>query len=154
MSVKPYTEEAPMEYRACALVNCRAEFFMDVHISQSLQMREAWSPRRRSSTGFRTLGTHAKVLSGHPAEGVHISTRSGGCGAGGVFLCLGSVYKRQTSSFHLPWCSWCSQRFLPLCQPLPRVGLGSVRAAVAWVSLPAWELGSCPSAQELFLGRP
>lgn len=131
MSCKFYAEEAcllpPSVYRGRVLSLCFGDLqsrgFMGVLVSQSLMMRQAWGPCRRSSTGSRTLGTHAKVLSGHPAEGVHIPTRRGSTDVGGR-LVLGSVYERQTSSLHLPSCAWCSRPLASFLSASPWQGWG------------------------------
>lgn len=107
---------------------------MDVHISQGLQMREAWSPCRRSIIGSRTLGAHAKVLSGHPAEGVHIPNKEGKLLRWGECFCaLGLFIKgRQVASvFHaVPGAA---------SAPLPS-------------SLPAPASGGAEKAEQLLLG--
>lgn len=96
---------------------------MGVQVSQSLRMREAWGPCRRRGSGSRTLGTHAEVPSGHPAEGVHIYLyKEGELQRWGGVWCFRSVYERRTSSLHLPSCAWCSQPWLPSSLPAPAWG--------------------------------
>lgn len=123
------------------------EVLWDVHISQSSLMREAWGPSRRSSTGSQTPGTHAKVLSGHPASSVLISMRRESC-LGSCALGL-FMQDRPVASFSLhgaasPW--------LPSsCQPLLGVGLGRVSSCCLGQA-PGRELGPFPSFHELPTG--
>lgn len=84
-------------------------------------VREAWGPCGRISVGSRTLGMHAKVLSGHPAEGVHTprrrgNTEVGASGALGLFMKgrqVASVFHRVHGAAS-PW--------LPSSLPAPGRG--------------------------------